>query len=180
MRRPLVIYDFATDPFWIFFFNMRKILFNFLSAYSLDWQSFPLLVLISNGNWQAMSELCAIERSRMSLPGSLISVTYLFIKKNHTDKKENIPHILGNSEGSGAKSYMNNDLLNPHIWWKYLCISSYIMKPSSYITFHPIPIEFPFIWEKFSFLFYQCKASNTSLNIAVYALTRKEYFSFLD
>jgi hypothetical protein len=30
-------------------------------------------------------------------------------------KKINFPHILGNSEGSGAKSYMTNDLLT-HIW----------------------------------------------------------------
>ncbi len=26
-------------------------------------------------------------------------------------KAENVPHIFGNSEGSGAKSYMTNDLL---------------------------------------------------------------------
>jgi len=33
MRRPLVIYDFATVPFWISGY-MRKILFSFLSVYS--------------------------------------------------------------------------------------------------------------------------------------------------
>jgi len=32
-------------------------------------------------------------------------------------------------------------------------ISSYIRKPSSYMTLHPIPSEFPYIWGKFCFLF---------------------------
>jgi hypothetical protein len=32
MRRPLVIYDFATAPIWIYSY-MRKILFSFLSVY---------------------------------------------------------------------------------------------------------------------------------------------------
>jgi hypothetical protein len=32
MRRPLVIYDFATGPFWISLYT-RKILFSFLSVY---------------------------------------------------------------------------------------------------------------------------------------------------
>jgi hypothetical protein len=33
MRRLLVIYDFATDPFWIFLYMYnRKILFSFLSV----------------------------------------------------------------------------------------------------------------------------------------------------
>jgi len=44
---------------------------------------------------------------------------------------------LGNSEGSGAKLYMTNDLL---IWWKYLCISSYIRKPFLIYDFAPDPI----------------------------------------
>ena len=34
MGRPLVIYDFAPDPFWISLY-MRKILFYFLSVYTL-------------------------------------------------------------------------------------------------------------------------------------------------
>ncbi len=57
------------------FLYMKKLLFSFLSVYSLYWQSFPLFDLIINGNWQAMSELSAIERSRMPIPCSLISVT---------------------------------------------------------------------------------------------------------
>ncbi len=32
LRRPLVIYDFATAPFWISLY-MRKILFSFYSCY---------------------------------------------------------------------------------------------------------------------------------------------------
>ncbi len=34
MRRPLVIYDFATDPIWISLY-LRKILFSFLPVYTV-------------------------------------------------------------------------------------------------------------------------------------------------
>ncbi len=50
--------------------------------------------------------------------------------------------------GSGAKSYPASSYMV-----KYLCISSYIMKPSSYMTLHPIPSKFPYKWGHFfSFL----------------------------
>ncbi len=53
-----------------------------------------------------------------------------------SDKKENFPHILGNSEGSGAKSYMTNDLL---IYGENICAFPHILgSPSSYMTLHPI------------------------------------------
>ena len=39
MRRPLVIYDFATAPFWISLY-MRKILFYFLSVYWILYKRF--------------------------------------------------------------------------------------------------------------------------------------------
>jgi hypothetical protein len=51
-----------------------------------------------------------------------------------------IPHILGNSEGSGAKSYMANDLL---IFGENIC--AFPESPSSYMTLHPIPSKFPYI-----------------------------------
>jgi hypothetical protein len=39
---------------------------------------------------------------------------------------------------------------------KYLRICSYVLgSPSSYMTVQPIPSEFPYIWGKFRFLFYQ-------------------------
>ncbi len=45
-------------------------------------------------------------------------------------KKENFSHILGNSEGSGAKSYMTNDLL---IYGENICAFPHILgSPSSY------------------------------------------------
>jgi hypothetical protein len=53
--------------------------------------------------------------------------------------------IFGNSEGSGAKSYMTNDLL---IYGEIFCAFSHILilgSPSSYITLHPIPPEFPYL-----------------------------------
>jgi hypothetical protein len=57
--------------------------------------------------------------------------------------KINFPHILGDSEGSGAKSYMTNDLL---IYGEIICAFPHILgSPSSYITLHTIPSEFPYI-----------------------------------
>ncbi len=67
------------------------------------------------------------------------------MEADHTDKKENknFPHILGNSEGLGAKSYMTYDLL---IYGETICAFPHILgSPSSYMTLHPIPSEFPFI-----------------------------------
>ncbi len=52
------------------------------------------------------------------------------------------------------------DRVQSHIWLtasstttKYLCISSYIRNPNSFMTFHRIPSEFPYIWGKSSFIF---------------------------
>ncbi len=40
---------------------------------------------------------------------------------------------------------------------KNICAFTHIIgSPSSYMTLHLIPSEFPYIWWKFSFLFYQC------------------------
>jgi hypothetical protein len=62
------------------------------------------------------------------------------------------PRILGNSEGTGAKSYMTNDLL---IYGETICAFPHILgSPSSYMTFHPIPSEFPYTYEEnFVFVF---------------------------
>jgi hypothetical protein len=58
-------------------------------------------------------------------------------------KKINFPHILGKPVGSGAKSYMTNDLL---IYGENICAFPHILgSPSSYMTLHPIPSEFPYI-----------------------------------
>ncbi len=58
---------------------------------------------------------------------------------------------IGNSKGSGAKSYMTNDLL---IYGENICTFPHMLgSPSSYMTLHPIPSEFPYISGKFSFLF---------------------------
>jgi hypothetical protein len=63
----------------------------------------------------------------------------------HTDKKEHQIFLIHNEiqKGSVAKSYMTNDLLNPHIWLN-ICVFPHILGgPSSYITLQPIPSEFP-------------------------------------
>jgi len=58
-------------------------------------------------------------------------------------RKENFPHILGNSEGSGTKSYMTNEL---HIYDENICVFAHILgSPSSYMTMHLNPSEFPYI-----------------------------------
>ncbi len=69
----------------------------------------------------------------------------------YTDKKENKIFLIYKERGIGCKSYMTNGLLIygeafPHI----------LGSPSSYMTLHPIPSEFPYIWRKFCFLFYRC------------------------
>jgi hypothetical protein len=60
---------------------------------------------------------------------------------------------------------IQRDWVLSHIWLtapsymvKNLRIYSYTVlgSPSSYITFHPIPPEFPHIWGNFCFLLYQC------------------------
>ena len=51
---------------------------------------------------------------------------------------------------------------------KYLCISSYIRKPSSYLTLQLLHSEFPYISGKFYFLFYQC---------TLYVQEREEYLN---
>jgi hypothetical protein len=63
----------------------------------------------------------------------------------YTDKKEKkIFLLLGNSEGLGAKSYRTNDLL---MYGKNICALPHILgSPSSYMTLHLIPSEFPYIW----------------------------------
>ncbi len=64
----------------------------------------------------------------------------------YTDKKENkifLIYVLGNSEGSDAKSYMTNGLL---IYDENMCAFPHILgSPSSYKTLHPISSEFPHI-----------------------------------
>ncbi len=58
-------------------------------------------------------------------------------------KKRKFSHILGNSEVSGAKSYMTNDLL---IYGEHICAFPHILGSlCSYMTLHPIPSEFPYI-----------------------------------
>jgi hypothetical protein len=51
--------------------------------------------------------------------------------------------MLGNVEGSGAKSYMTNDLL---IYDEKICPCPHILgSPSSYMTLHPFPSEILYI-----------------------------------
>ena len=69
-------------------------------------------------------------------------------------RKSNFPNLLGNSEGSGAKSYMTNGFpIFGEIFAHFLIYC--IRKPFLIYDFapDPIPSEFPYIWRKFRFLF---------------------------
>ncbi len=76
----------------------------------------------------------------------------------YTDKKEN-------QKFSSYVRKFRMEQLHSHIWLmatsymrKYLRISSYIIgSPSSYMTLQLLHSEFPYIWGKFYFLFYQCR-----------------------
>ena len=66
----------------------------------------------------------------------------------HADKN-NYPHILGNSEGSGAKSWLTTSSCGENIY----AFPHILGSPSSYMTLHPIPSVFPHVWGIFfSFL----------------------------
>ncbi len=117
MRRPLVIYDFATAPFWIF-------LILYVPGVSLCG--------------------CLLPASAAARGGRKEVDTLVKKKKNVLIYKE-----------------IQKGLVASHIWLtassckvKYWRISSYIRKSFlNYMTLHPIPSEFPYIWGKFSFLF---------------------------
>ncbi len=114
--------------------------------------------------------------NHLPLPPPPLGRTYKKIKQIFLVYKEI-------QRGSGAKSYMT----------KYWRISSYIRKPihwlwkgmqqniilvknqffayfpkilSSYMTLHPIPSKFPYIWGKFCFLFYECDIKQCDRDVA--------------
>jgi hypothetical protein len=82
-----------------------------------------------------------------------IAMYSIFQRTLYIDKKRkyNFPHILENLEGSGAKSYMTNDLL---IYGENIYAFPHILgTPSSYMTLHPNPSEFLYVRKiLFSFL----------------------------
>ncbi len=75
----------------------------------------------------------------------------------YTDKKENQISLIYKEiqTGSVANSYMKMCLLI-YVWLNICAFPHILGSPSSYMTLHPIPSEFPYIWRKSSFLFYQC------------------------
>ncbi len=76
------------------------------------------------------------------------SKLFTVIISAHTDKIENknFPHIKGNSEWSGAKSYMRRGFLIYEEMRKYFTIYE---EAISHIWLCLFPSEFPFIWEEF-------------------------------
>ncbi len=77
-------------------------------------------------------------------------VTHALIKKSN----------FQNSEWSSCKVIY--DYRPPHIWG-YMCAFSHILgSPSSYMALQLLHSEFPYIWGKFDFLFYQCALTQES------------------
>jgi len=73
----------------------------------------------------------------------------------HTDKKEKEIFLI--------HWEIQRDRVQSHIWLttpifgENICAFPHILgSHSSYMTLHPIPSEFLYIWGKFCFLFYQC------------------------
>jgi hypothetical protein len=65
-----------------------------------------------------------------------------------------------------SHSYMTNDLLT---YGENICAFPHILgSPSSYMTLHPIPCEFPYTWGKCCFLFYQCSSGHLQYSTVVY------------
>ncbi len=98
-----------------------------------------------------------------------------------TDKKENQIFLTYKDIQDGvvashiwltASSYMGKYLLirspSSYVTLLISSYSMYIRSPSSYVTLQLLHSEFPFIWGKFHFLFYQCAmpTSHHTENIA--------------
>ncbi len=67
-------------------------------------------------------------------------------------RKENFPPILGNSEGSGAKSYMTNEL---HMYDENICVFAHILEsPSSFMTMQPESLWISLYRRKILFSFF--------------------------
>ncbi len=70
-------------------------------------------------------------------------------------RKLNFPHIQGNSNGIGCKVIYEEGL--PNIWRNAQIFHRICMRrPLVIYDFAPDPSEFPYLWEKISFLFYHC------------------------
>ncbi len=73
-------------------------------------------------------------------------------------KKIKLSSYIRKFRGIGCKVIY--DLRPPHIWWKYLCISSYIRKPFLIYEFAPDPIWISLYMRKIFFSFFQCTISH--------------------
>jgi hypothetical protein len=85
---------------------------------------------------------------------TISSRTEFFVK--YTDKKENQLFLICKEiqNGAVAKSYMRKGFLIYEEMRKYFPIWE---EAVSHMTLQLLHSEFPYIWEKFDFLFYQCK-----------------------
>ena len=117
--------------------------------------------------------------SKYGLRKEAICLTLNVLNTTHwqTPKAEEFLQYTDKKESKIFLKYkeIKRDRVQSHIWLtvssymgKNLRISSYITNiwgnaqifplgsPSSNMTLHPIPSEFPYIWGIFCFLFYQC------------------------
>ncbi len=87
MRRPLVIYDFATAPFWISIY-LRKILFSFLSVYYYKiWGNIAIFIIyLSRVLCLSYSCLSSCHPVILSSCHSCGTLSYSLCLSNQTDQ----------------------------------------------------------------------------------------------
>ncbi len=90
---------------------------------------------------------CKPERGRCHSVGTLWSWRSVVITEGRTLSNKKIK----------LSSYIRKFICNQsHIWLNIWAFPHLLGAPSSYMALQPIPSEFPYIWWKFCFLFYQC------------------------
>ncbi len=108
-----------------------------------------IVTVIDAGNNVSVTLLHVSEVERIVAIASLHSK-----RQNHTNKKENKIFFI-----YGIRKFRREIWLTASSFRvKYLRISSYTVlgSPSSYMTLHPIPSEFSYMWGKCCYPFYQC------------------------
>jgi hypothetical protein len=73
-------------------------------------------------------------------------------------RKQNFPHIQGNSDGIRCKVIYEEGV--PNIWGNAQIFSPFMRRSLVIYDFAPDPSKFPNVWGKFYFLFHQCSLNS--------------------
>ncbi len=115
-----------------------------------------ILNLMSDCSWQWKAKWMDFKDTRVGFPDGAWGVPRLHLIFIITDKKENQIFLIYKEiqNGAVAKSYMTNGLLI-HVWGNICAFPQILGRTSSYMTLQLLHSEFPYLWGKFYFLFYQ-------------------------